>query len=719
MNTPLSTTHQFDCNLNNFDARFKSLLDNIVEVTPSLDDSSLPNSEDENFDSLDTNSSTFLPPITANSLDPQPSTSAASTVNVNVENDETRQELGKKLTRKRVPKPEKWRKNVLKEQFAKGLEHETTNKAGEVVFKRARELQAGCDLSCRRKCHLKISKAERLEIFKNFWEIPTQVEKWGFIGRHLKINEIKRSYLLTPQKKSSREFYFQGQNGLIQVCKTMFKDTLDITDSWIETVVKKLENKGFIASDMRGKNPKTQMSKTEELRVSIRKHIDNLQRMPSHYSRENTHKEYLVQDFQSVVDLYSNYETWMSEVYPNEAIATIRQYRDVFNFEYNISFFLPKKDLCDVCCTWENTPENEKTISEKTYLDHIKNKNTVVAMKDSDTKEARLKTSTTLVVAHFDYEKALICPKGNVSVFYYKRKLSVNNFTIVDVGRFEDCCYVYDETIAKKGSNEVASFLFHFIIRKVEAGMTEFRFYSDNCVGQNKNRNLTTLFLYASSKFNIKIVHTFLEKGHTYNAADTVHSLIERKTRPLQIHIPSMWYDSIAAAKRSKQHPIVLVKVTQDMIFDWKDLADKLYLDKDVHKSSIPWIKIRQISFDGSKPHEFQFKVNFDDEFVSVSTKSVGRPVNFNSYELKNVYQGTLPISKLKHKDLMHYCERKYIPVEYHDYYRELPTSENIIDADEEDIVDEPVVGRARKRKAVSSQKKKNYEKKIQKNKKS
>lgn len=163
--------------------------------------------------------------------------------------------------------------------------------------------------------------------------------------------------------------------------------------------------------------------------------------------------------------------------------------------------------------------------------------------------------------------------------------------------------------------------------RKVEAGITEFRFYSDNCVGQNKNRNVTTAFLYAASKFNVKIVHTFLEKGHTFNAADTVHSLIERKTRQLQLFTPSMWYDSIEAAKRLKQHPIVLIKVNQEIIFDWKDLSDKLNLDNDVNKSHIPWTKIRQISVAGSIPHEFQFIVNFDDNPITVSTKGAGRPV--------------------------------------------------------------------------------------------
>lgn len=131
----------------------------------------------------------------------------------------------------------------MKEEFAKGLEHERSNKNGEVISTRSRKLQAGCDSSCRRKCHLNITEADRQIVFQKFWEIPTQVGKWEFILRNLKINEIEKSNLSTPKNKSTKSFFLPRQNGLVQVCKVMFLDTLDITDSWVETVVKKQEDR--------------------------------------------------------------------------------------------------------------------------------------------------------------------------------------------------------------------------------------------------------------------------------------------------------------------------------------------------------------------------------------------------------------------------------------------------------------------------------------------
>jgi len=130
------------------------------------------------------------------------------------------------------------------------------------------------------------------------------------------------------------------------------------------------------------------------------------------------------------------------------------------------------------------------------------------------------------------FEKALNCPQGQASIFYYKRKVTVSNLTVYDVRSFEGNRYVYDQTIAKRGSAEVASFLVHFIERKVLEGYREFRLFSDNCSGQNKNRMVASALLHAAAKFNIKITRNFLEKGHTFNRADGTHSLSERSTRP-------------------------------------------------------------------------------------------------------------------------------------------------------------------------------------------
>lgn len=593
-----------------------------------------------------------------------------------------------KVTRKRQANPEKWVKNVAQQKLAKGEEHISVKG----TLRRGRQMQKGCDKSCRFKCQEKINENNRLEIFTQFWKIPSQKEKWDFIAIHLEIKSVENTTKIS-KRQSSRKYFFRVNGTKVRVCKVMFLDTLDVCDSLVETTVSKLKFGGYISPDKR-KGRCQKSPRTETAKETVREHIALIPRMPSHYSREASSREYLTEEFQSCADMHAEYVNWMSSNYPEKPVASLRQYRDVFNLEFNISFFLSKKDVCDECTTWNNTPEEQRQAIQDKYRQHLDNKDLVNAMKESDTKLARNKeTGKTLVVAHFDYEKNLICPKANTSVFYYKRKLCVSNFTIVDVGRFEDNCYVYDESIANKGSNEVASFLLDFIQRKVESGMREFRFYSDNCGGQNKNRNVAALYAYAAGKYNIVISHRFLEKGHTYNAADSVHSVIERKARPLNIYSPDEWYDIISNAKRSKAHPIKIIKVNQDMVFNWTELSTKLQLNKDSEGRAIPWRSVRQFETNCSNAHKIKFKTNFSEESKVICTKGIGRPVNFCNYELRKAYTGPLRISKLKYDDLMFYCNRKHIPEKHHPFYTGLKYGEVVRDEDE---IGEQ--GRARKR---------------------
>lgn len=61
-------------------------------------------------------------------------------------------------------------------------------------------------------------------------------------------------------------------------------------------------------------------------------------------------------------------------------------------------------------------------------------------------------------------------------------------------------CYVWDESVASRGANEVSSCLLNFIQEQVETGVTELRFWSDNCGGQNRNRIVFFLYTYAARK---------------------------------------------------------------------------------------------------------------------------------------------------------------------------------------------------------------------------
>lgn len=95
-------------------------------------------------------------------------------------------------------------------------------------------------------------------------------------------------------------------------------------------------------------------------------------------------------------------------------------------------------------------------------------------------------------------------------------------------------CYFWTEVDAKRGANEIGSCVWEYL-KNVCAEDEEQKkniFYSDNCCGQNKNKYIATLYLYAVSHLNIaSITHKFLIRGHTQNEADSVHSLIEREVK--------------------------------------------------------------------------------------------------------------------------------------------------------------------------------------------
>jgi len=71
-----------------------------------------------------------------------------------------------------------------------------------------------------------------------------------------------------------------------------------------------------------------------------------------------------------------------------------------------------------------------------------------------------LKQENDKITAIFDLQKALPTPKSEVSLFYYSRKLSTYNFSIWDLTNDEVSCFVWNETISGRGSNEICSCLF-------------------------------------------------------------------------------------------------------------------------------------------------------------------------------------------------------------------------------------------------------------------
>ncbi|XP_022824803.1 uncharacterized protein LOC111355254 [Spodoptera litura] len=462
--------------------------------------------------------------------------------------------------KKRSSCPEKWIDNKRKHLLNSGQQYVSRN--GNI--KNKKELRPVCSSSCKMKCSEKFDTDIRKNIFNKFWELADHTRQWEFINNFTEKNNKKRITTEGPSRRQFTTKYFlpiPADNTLItrqQVCLKTFLNTFCITDQFVRTAHSKLSQEGITLTDNRGKHSNHPNVVDTAMVKSVCDHVASFQPVESHYTRKDTTKLYLDNNL-NMNRMFSLYKEWdQFSTYSNPA-QTLRQYRDIINANMNVGFFIPKKDICDKCHSYSNnTSPTEEQI--QAHNKHLENKTIAREIKNND-KEQAIKSPDT-VCATFDFQKILNCPHGDVGLFYYKRKLSIFNFTVFDLGLKEGTCYMWTECTGKRGANEVSSCLMHFVNIKVAGGAKKFLFWSDNCAGQNRNRVVYSFYMYISKCYGIDITHRFMEQGHTQNEGDSVHALIERESKRKLIYTPDQWYALVRWAK-AEGRPYNVVEVTK------------------------------------------------------------------------------------------------------------------------------------------------------------
>lgn len=98
---------------------------------------------------------------------------------------------------------------------------------------------------------------------------------------------------------------------------------------------------GVIEGDQRGVHTNRPFKCPEEIKNKARDHINSFPVMDSHYCRENTQRKYLVEGL-SIATMYRMYLDEREENDPN--VVSQSMYEVIFNTEFNLGLFTPKKD---------------------------------------------------------------------------------------------------------------------------------------------------------------------------------------------------------------------------------------------------------------------------------------------------------------------------------------------------------------------------------------
>jgi len=194
--------------------------------------------------------------------------------------------------------------------------------------------------------------------------------------------------------------------------------------------------------------------------------------------------------------------------------------------------------------------------------------------KNVDKAEADLAPSS--VYACFDLQKVMNIPKNPVGRLYYLRKLNVYNLTFWSNSKKKEVKigFVWQEGEANSGANEVASAVLYYMTNMEMEHDVSFCFGRTTVRAKTKVNFLLpcTMYTWVAAQLKVKIVHRYMERGHTQNEADNIHQVIEKASKPRDVNHPDQWYDIIQKAKVQREAYIV-VKLMEH-IHDFHELAE-------------------------------------------------------------------------------------------------------------------------------------------------
>lgn len=116
-----------------------------------------------------------------------------------------------------------------------GQEHVTSKGK----LRQARSVKPSCHEKCTRCISPKLSPQERHSIHREFWDLRDHKKQWEFIKNSVIVSAPRKKFAEggRGEKHASRIYTFKIKVNQRKVCKTMFKNTLCICDSWIDSAL--------------------------------------------------------------------------------------------------------------------------------------------------------------------------------------------------------------------------------------------------------------------------------------------------------------------------------------------------------------------------------------------------------------------------------------------------------------------------------------------------
>lgn len=463
--------------------------------------------------------------------------------------------------------------------------------------------------SCKRKrCLENVNFTERKSILAVFHGLSSKNEQDLHLQRLIEFKSIiRRRPRVTENQHETKlrqacfEYFVLNNNKRVKICRKAFAQLHRVSEKRILRITHLLV-KSETPRDKRGTNPKTHCI-PKLVCQQIRDHIQSFPTKTTHYSGR------CIQYLDARLDVKRMFGLFKDK-FPNTKVK-YEFYLKFFNENFALRFGRPQ---IDVCCTCEElsvkikTPhlsQNVKLAAQADLTLHKRrSKKFFTALKNTGDES---KTNPKILGLAFDFMQNLPLPHTPVGEIFYLRQLWVNAFCIHNLKDDNSQIYMYHEGVAKKGANEVCSFIYGYITHNVSIEVTDLYLYSDGCPGQNRNHTMIRmcLALVDNGKFQ-KIVHRFPVRGHSFLPCDRDFGVFKRKIKKMdRVFLPNDYCSIIANSKKN----VTVKMVSTDDILNfskwWPPLYKKTTLSDDSRGKNVP--KDQKISFTPSQFYEFVY----------------------------------------------------------------------------------------------------------------
>ena len=536
-------------------------------------------------------------------------------------------------------------------------------------------------------CCKKFTEDERNSIHNDYWKIESIEGKRQFLIAHVEESEpIFRRWGKTSEnskRKNTNKYYLTKDGDQLRVCQSFFIATFGFSRKFLRVSLKKMGKHGAASPTRRLTQAPPNKLPQSKVDHAIA-HLSSFPAVESHYCRQSTKKIYIdpsVDPFGKLSNakLYTLYKEKCDK---DKVISPVSRstYNKLFD-KLNLKIHRPKKDQCQMCNEMGSKKAmNNLTAEENVRWDQHLQRNKDVKKLKQELSELSKDPDSRMLCFSFDLEKVLYTPCSKVSVLYYKRKLSTYNFTIYNHATKDGYCYMWNESIASRGSNEVASFLNHFIRSEMKKGQYQrIVAFSDNCYGQNKNQASMAMFNYICSDYHgVTIEHYFVEKGHSEMECDSIHSTVEANSNHIKVHVPIEWEIVVSLARKNLK-PLKVIHVERSNILDFMKVAAPFSNTEAVSISECCALR-----YCDENRVKVEYKKNFDESWKSTKLRQCRK----GTPKYNDIQQGPqqcykdekAAISMKKYNDLVALCNDLTIPTYHHGFYKGLKALDIIPD---------------------------------------